>query len=194
MPRFISLRTNYSSDPWGPTIGPRAAVLGGRRRSSTARPAPPVFATPAAFRDPLRLRRGAAAGVALIWLLLAGGCADEPARLATYPVSGQVTLAGKPAAGAVVVFHSKNGNGEFPMPRAHADSQGRFQVTTFATADGAPLGEYVVTVELHTFLPMNDEYVLGPNLVPPKYATAVTSDLVARVVEGPNEVPINIVR
>ena len=151
--------------------------------------------TPAAFRDPLRLRRTATAGVALLLLLLAVGCSQEQAPpVPTFPVTGQVTFGGKPAVGAVVVFHPKSGSTEFPFPHGQADNDGKFQVTTFAKADGAPAGEYVITVELHSFQQQQDDYVLGPNLVPPKYATAATSDLVARVAEGPNEVPINIVR
>lgn len=138
------------------------------------------------------------APAALAWLglalLSAIGCGKaEPERVAVHPVKGQVILAGKPAAGAVVVFHPK-APGAFPPPRAQADKDGNYSVTTFKTADGAPLGEYVITVELRALVEKGGEYIAGPNQVPAQYSEVRTSKLVASVVEGENQVPIKIVR
>jgi hypothetical protein len=71
---------------------------------------------------------------------------------------------------------------------------GNFSVTTFDTADGAPAGEYVVTVELRPFVQKDGEYVPGASLVPAKYRDVKTSDLKVRVAEGENRVPLKITR
>ena len=100
---------------------------------------------------PVRFPPAVAACLGLALLTVTGCGKAEPVRVAVHPVKGQVILAGKPAAGAVVVFHPK-APGAFPPPRAQADKDGNFLVTTFKTADGAPLGEYVITVELRSLV------------------------------------------
>jgi hypothetical protein len=84
---------------------------------------------------------------ALVFLaaLLAASCGGG--RPAVYPVRGRVLDAqGGPAAGALVVFHPRHGGGDVkPLARAGAD--GVFVLTTFKEGDGAPAGEYAVTVE-----------------------------------------------
>jgi hypothetical protein len=122
------------------------------------------------------------------------GCAkSEPERLSVHPVSGQITLNGKPAAGATIVFHPQT-KIDAPAPRANADKNGNFSVTTFNTADGAPAGEYVVTIDWRQTVHKDGDYVAGPSLVPAKYQQAKTSDLKVRVVAGQNQVPLKIVR
>ena len=86
--------------------------------------------TPAGFRDPLRLRQSAAAGVALL-LVLVVGCSKQPTLVEVHPVNGQVLFDGKPAAGATVVFHPKDRSNTFPTPSAKADNQGHFSLTTY---------------------------------------------------------------
>jgi hypothetical protein len=64
-----------------------------------------------------------------------------------YPVQGQVFHRGQPAAGAVVYFHLKdNKDPSRPVPSGTAGPDGTFRLSTFGTEDGAPPGEYVVTV------------------------------------------------
>ena len=69
-----------------------------------------------------------------------GGGADRPAMV---PVSGTVNYNGSPVEGATVTFaagtSSRSSNGV-------SDSSGKFKLTTFDTNDGAPVGEYVVTI------------------------------------------------
>jgi len=142
---------------------------------------------------PIRFAPAAVACLGLALLSVTGCGKAEPVRVSVHPVKGQVILAGKPAAGAVVVFHPK-APGAFPPPRAQADKDGNFLVTTFKTADGAPLGEYVITVELRSLVEKGGEYIAGPNQVPAQYSEPRTSKLVASVVEGENQVPIKIVR
>jgi hypothetical protein len=152
--------------------------------------------TPAAFCDPVRLRRTAAAGVALLLLTVVGGCgwghdAEAPP---VFPVSGQVTFNGRPAAGAYVVFHPKGASPGIPAPRANVDAQGKFALGTYAAQDGAPAGEYAVTVVLEPLIKQGDECERAKNVLPAKYSKPQTTTVVARVVHGQNTVLIKIVR
>jgi hypothetical protein len=77
------------------------------------------------------------------WLLLviaAPGCGSGHCR--TLPVSGTATFRGQPVAGASVTFLSETG----PAAAGATDQQGRFQLTTFDTNDGAAAGSYAVTI------------------------------------------------
>jgi hypothetical protein len=80
----------------------------------------------------------------VVVFLLAGCRNPEPARVAVYPVEGKVLVGGVPAAYAHVTFHPVDGAAHLPVGRAGPD--GLFTLATFAPGDGAPAGEYVVTV------------------------------------------------
>lgn len=75
------------------------------------------------------------------------GCADDDGRLETYPVQGQVIINGQPAAGCTVAFvpNDPKLRGQI-MPGGKADETGSFSLTTYETDDGAPAGEYGVTI------------------------------------------------
>jgi len=145
-------------------------------------------------------RRVASRTVALGALLLAlagltSGCGkSEPERLAVQPVTGQVTFQGKPAAGAFVVFHAKTEKDKFPPPTADVDKQGNFKLGTYTRDDGAPVGEYAVTVVLRKTIEKDGEFQQGPNLLPEQYSKATTTKLNIRVADGANIVPLKITR
>ena len=93
-----------------------------------------------------RSLRRLAAAFASGSLVLFWGCAGEGPLC--YPVRGQVTLDGKPLAEAMVVLHPLTGSvvgGQKPI--GFTDQDGRFVLTTYQSGDGAPPGEYAVTVE-----------------------------------------------
>ncbi len=78
------------------------------------------------------------------------GCGQREA-VKLFPVSGKVTFRGEPAANALVVFHDKRPRDELrnlPIPRARTDDDGSFRLSSYETNDGAPAGEYRVTVIL----------------------------------------------
>ncbi len=63
------------------------------------------------------------------------------------PAGGTVTVKGQPAGGALVVFHPKAPGGDTgPKPVATTSPDGTFTLTTSASGDGAPPGDYGVTV------------------------------------------------
>ncbi len=83
--------------------------------------------------------------------LLAAGCGADPgpAGPATlHPVSGRVTIGGKPAAGVEVRLHPLNRYHDDAAPRPHAttDRDGRFRLRTGEGHEGAPSGQYVATL------------------------------------------------
>jgi hypothetical protein len=82
--------------------------------------------------------------LAALLVLTAAGCSRSGSDVT--PVSGRVTVDGKPAAGAVVTFHPLTPTADAARPTARADEDGRFRLTTRAESDGAPPGEYRVTV------------------------------------------------
>lgn len=122
--------------------------------------------------------------VLLLLVTIAGGCGKEPGPVC-HPVRGQVTYDGKPLPEAQIVFHRQ---GDWPpgspRPIARADGQGSFAMTTWHTGDGAPVGNYAVTIELREPRLRGEETIRdGRNLLPSRYARPTTSDLRCEVLE-----------
>jgi hypothetical protein len=105
--------------------------------------------------DPLAAATAAA-------LLLLASCGGDRDLRKTYPVTGTVTVDGKPApAGVLVSLHPQfTETDRLPIhPKGATDDAGRFKITTYNTDDGAPEGEYVVTVEwLQRLGPMSSHF------------------------------------
>lgn len=111
------------------------------------------------------------------------GCGESTPTV--YPVGGQVIYRKKPLAEAVVTFHPKDATGR--LLSATTDAEGRFRLTTTVTNDGAPAGEYGVSVALREKRKDGDDEVRnGRNLLPPRYADPKTSGLTATVKPGEN--------
>jgi hypothetical protein len=109
-------------------------------------------------------------------------------RKPTYPVQGKVYFEGSPVPQAYVAFTLIDPKETRPT-RAEgvAEADGSFTLTTYRANDGAPAGDYTVTVVWRR--PFYDPAGrVGPNLLPEKYAKPDTSGLKATVTkEGPNE-------
>ena len=83
---------------------------------------------------------------AVVAALFIGGCGDAGVsdRPNVVPVSGTVTYNGQPVDGATVTFISK---GSARASLGVTDANGVFRLTTYGEQnDGAPPGEYVVTI------------------------------------------------
>ncbi len=115
-------------------------------------------------------------------------CGKADNRKPTFVVSGKVLDGTKPLANVAVVFHPVGEDG--PKPRGKTDAEGVFSLTTYDTADGAPAGEYRVTLELW-LAGRPDE---GPsNRLPAKLAKPESSAIQATVSTGRNELtPFNV--
>ena len=87
------------------------------------------------------------------WMMLAvsatllAGCSGGADKVATVPVSGTIKLKGQPVSNARVVFRA---TGLPRNPAGTTDAQGQYKLTTMDPDDGAPVGNYTVTVTLLT--------------------------------------------
>jgi hypothetical protein len=98
----------------------------------------------------MNLRQGVVTGILLFVLVALSGCGGT-GKPATLPATGKVTFKKtKPAAGALVVFHPVNPDMEKTIggkPTARqVKEDGTFTLTTYEDGDGAPEGDYGVTI------------------------------------------------
>src|SRR5262245_41265941 len=99
----------------------------------------------------MRYRRWALGGPLVLVSVLLGavrpGCRKARGWLETYPVKGAVLVDGKPAKDVMITFHPKSEVGNRPyLPTGRTNEGGEFVLSTFVEGDGAPAGEYDVTV------------------------------------------------
>jgi hypothetical protein len=126
-----------------------------------------------------------------VLLTFGPGCGGK-SHEAVYPVKGQVFYKGKAAAGAVVWFHRLDaetpGTGQPATqtpPRGVVQEDGSFEMSTYATKDGAPAGRYRVTVRWTKSKGGGDN---EENLLPLRYMDPKSSSLpVVEVKAEPNE-------
>lgn len=122
------------------------------------------------------------------------------ARPATYPVTGTVSLQGRPIEAAKVQFSTQSAGREY-VAFGYTDSSGRFRLRTFRDGDGAVEGDHRVMVEKITWSESKPAETLGDVLPPPKeishlaarYREAESSGLTATVTaKGPNDILLNL--
>ncbi len=110
-------------------------------------------------------------------MLVAVGCGRQGPTL--LPVSGVVTLDGRPVAEAGLIFTPVE---EGPVASGSTDAQGRFQLRT-VNEFGAVAGEHLVTVTKQETTGLGDFGAVGPEgvktiwHVPEKYSNRKTSGL-----------------
>lgn len=131
--------------------------------------------------------------------IIVGGCGSGGPAMA--PVSGTVTLKGKPVTKGTIIFES-SGN----RPSTGKIQDGKIvEVTTFETGDGVPIGSHNVainiTAEASSAVVANPgetaardrNYMGGASLIPAKFGDPTTSGLKADVVAGENELKFDII-
>lgn len=131
-----------------------------------------------------------ALGLCLAVLAIAGCGQDDKVKL--FPVKGVVKVDGKPVQGALLTLYPKSDALKLEQSiSATTKADGSFTVGTFVPEDGAPAGEYTVTI-FH-FPPDAQAVMMStgvvPNLLPPQYSNPQRSGLSIHVKEEPNEVP-----
>jgi UDP-2,3-diacylglucosamine pyrophosphatase LpxH len=109
----------------------------------------------------------------------------------TFAVTGTLKLDGEPVAGATVTLARYNAESKkyTNIADGRTDDLGRFQVTTYSRFDGAPVGEYFVTVAKRT---RPADGTAGKNVLPEKYATPAESPLKASVKDGTNDLKLDL--
>jgi hypothetical protein len=131
-------------------------------------------------------------GLSLLALGMIAAGAPQAKQPACHPTTGQVFYEGKPAVGAVVVFHPQGDEADPKiMPVGETDKNGKFSLTTFKKEDGGPAGDYKVTVVLIKPKPKDREILdpLAKSYLPAKYGDRSTTPLRVTVKEGRNELP-----
>ncbi len=122
-------------------------------------------------------------------LIFVIGC-GKPDRVPVVPTEGIVTQGGKPATGALLHFHTVGSSAPAagtispPIPWGQVGADGSFRLTTYANGDGAPSGDYAITVVWPTGPQRRDGDDDGPtetDLLRGRYAQAATTPLRATV-------------
>lgn len=84
-------------------------------------------------------------------------------------------------------FHEGDwGEKTIPPSVALTDDEGKFELTTYGSKDGAPAGDYKVAVEWQAWRRGKDR---GPDKFGGKYVNPETSKLTAHVEKGKNQLP-----
>ena len=121
-------------------------------------------------------------GVAIAMLVVAAGCGQRPTLV---PVSGRVSLAGKPLGFGSVMIQPAAG----PAARATIQPDGTFTAGTFGPGDGAIAGPATVRVACYEGQqpgapPHAGEPSLGKSLIPARYTQFETSGITVTVEPG----------
>ncbi len=123
--------------------------------------------------------------VAALVCLLLGACSKEEGnRRATFPVTGEVVVDGKPVEKLSVMCLNVEGiDKENPtMSQALTDENGKFEIATYESGDGVPVGDYVLTFTWGEFNPISMTFT-GDKLNG-RYADAKKSKIRFTVKEG----------
>ena len=120
--------------------------------------------------------------LAPVLLAAALACSCHPGHWrAVFPVTGSVSFRGRPAAGVRVAFHpSRDPRDRGLCPQGVAAADGSFRLTTYTAGDGAPPGEYFVTLYWPAPGPDDDVHV-HPDRLGGRYADPRTTPLIATV-------------
>ena len=134
---------------------------------------------------------------ALALSVLAAGACNSGKTL--YPVRGQVFFEGRPAAGALVVLHPVDDTNPAAIrPAGYVDDAGNVKLMSYisasrSTGDGAPAGEYIVTI---AWLPADVKEYLSkrpnselPDKLQGRYSQPHSSTLRATVLPQPTDLP-----
>lgn len=104
-----------------------------------------------------------------------------------FPVSGKVAFNGEVPDGALVVFHPTNAVEKAPRPSAKVKQDGTFTVTTYDGDDGAPAGDYRVTIQWFKLVKKGADVSAGPNVLPAQYSAPERSPWKVTVAESRND-------
>jgi hypothetical protein len=130
----------------------------------------------------------------IVSLAGAAGCGSD-GRVPVFPVAGTVSFNGEAPVGAQVVLHAVvHPSPHDVAPTGVVREDGSFKITSYELDDGAPLGEYVATIQWFKIIEEAGAGARGPNVLPVEYASPETSPIRLTVTrEGGTIPPISIV-
>ena len=121
------------------------------------------------------------------------GCGADPDRPETFPVRGQLFVNERPAEGARLVLHPKDGESfdqRGSRPQGTVGPNGSFELTTYGEADGAPEGSYDVSI---FWLANPDAVNPGPDRLGGRFSVPGESGITVEVERGENKLePIRL--
>lgn len=122
------------------------------------------------------------------------GCQPkEKLKLAVFPTTGQVFVDGSPAARAQVTLHAAqplvDPSNKQLTPSAVVADDGSFSVTTYGLHDGAPAGDYAVTVVWPTFKTELGEETVGPDRLKGRGGSPLKPAAKVTIASGQNAIP-----
>lgn len=129
-----------------------------------------------------------------IWIfgllsLTLASCARTKA-LPVYSVRGSVTFQKKPAGEAVVVLRPKSALAGNLLPHGEVAHDGTFQISTYTKNDGAPAGEYAVTITWPQVKPdPAGGWMEGPDRLKGKFNDPNNAKWNVTIKEGSNDLP-----
>lgn len=128
-------------------------------------------------------------GLALFLICLVAGCGGDsnPEGIALVSAKGKILVDSKPVTGLVVQLKPKFDwkSDKVPLPHAVTDKDGNFILETFKTADGAPAGEYEVSV----VSPSNEGLGRISDPIGSRYADASKSGLTVKIGDQETTIP-----
>jgi hypothetical protein len=105
------------------------------------------------------------------------------------PVRGEVFVQGRPAIGAAITFFPLQVEQPHEIPTAVVGEDGSFRLTTVSAFDGAPPGEYAITITWCESYRDEGETRSGPDWFRGRYAHPSWSGLKATIQPGDNHLP-----
>lgn len=135
-----------------------------------------------------------AAAATLLATAIVGCQQADDGKVRRVPVDGKLLVEGGPAAGARVVFYPKDdalkGSG-MPTPGGTTEEDGTFRLTSYEPGDGAPVGDYVVTVVWREEVPEGQslDTFQPKDRLNGRYASPEKSGLEVSVPEGGGTLP-----
>jgi serine/threonine-protein phosphatase CPPED1 len=111
-------------------------------------------------------------------------------RKATHPVRGSAYFEGAPMAGAFITLTSEKDLPPAKPTRAFGvvEADGSFKLSTYQAFDGAPVGEYLISL---TWRPAGKT---GSSMLPARYDTPAKSGLRATITAGTNDIVLELKR
>lgn len=134
-------------------------------------------------------------GFATVMLSSCGGGPKGGERIQIFPVHGEVFIDGKPGKDAFVFLHPKqpvdNPNPGRPIASlARVNEKGEFKISTYESGDGAPPGEYTISVTWNEATGIMKDRFDGPDRLKGRYADPEKTGF---KVEVPENAPAPIV-
>jgi hypothetical protein len=105
-----------------------------------------------------------------------------------YAAGGKVFFKGKPAEwAAVTLVPLSDSDSKKPKPGGQVQEDGTFRLSTYASFDGAPPGQYAVTIVYPSPARKVDGENTGPDLLNGRYADPKITPLRAEIKQAINE-------